>query len=158
MSRLTNTVNLAVKLGGFAARVTVGVLWLIEGIVKYRAGFGAADILLVADGSASNSRIPTWFAPLGSFMSTAPDLFGYVIPALEVALGVLLIAGLFVPFAAFASIGTLMLYWGSDQLSTQYPMMVVLSALAIALPLAGSWGVDGWLRGRRSREANNAED
>ena len=50
--------NVTAPLLGGAVRVAVGVLWVLEGVEKYRAGFGAADILLVADGTASNPR--TW--------------------------------------------------------------------------------------------------
>ncbi|MFE6996815.1 DoxX family protein [Microbacterium sp. NPDC057659] len=132
-------------LGG-AARVAVGVLWLLEGIEKYRAGFGASDILLVADGAARNPRTPWWFAPLDAGMQTIPVLFGFVIPALEVLLGIALIAGLFTRLAALASIATLMLYWGSDQLVDQYPVMVLLSALVLAAPGAGRYGVGMFTR------------
>lgn len=137
---------LAASLISGAARVAVGVFWLIEGVVKYRAGFGAADIQLVVDSTASNSRVPWWFSPIRGFMDAAPGLFGIVTPALEVLLGILLIAGILTPLAAFASIGTLMLYWGADQLATQYPVMVVLSAVVLLVPGAGRFGVDGWWR------------
>lgn len=143
--------TLAASLISGAARVALGVLWLIEGVVKYRAGFGAADIQLVVDSTASNSRVPWWFSPIGGFMDAAPELFGIVMPALEVLLGILLIAGILTPLAAFASIGTLMLYWGADQLATQYPVMVVLSAVVLLAPGAGRFGVDGWWRHRRAR-------
>ncbi|MGO1802980.1 MAG: DoxX family membrane protein [Microbacteriaceae bacterium] len=138
--------TLAASLISGAARVALGVLWLIQGVVKYRAGFGAADIQLVVDSTASNSRAPWWFSPIGGFMDAAPGLFGIVMPALEVLLGILLIAGILTPLAAFASIGTLMLYWGADQLATQYPVMVVLSAVVLLVPGAGRFGVDGWWR------------
>ncbi|QNA93796.1 MULTISPECIES: DoxX family membrane protein [unclassified Microbacterium] len=135
-------------LGG-GARVAVGVLWLNEGFVKYRAGFGAADIALVTGSTEENPRVPWFFAPVGSFMQTAPGLFGVVMPALEVALGLLLVAGLLTRIAAFVSIGTLMLYWSADQLIAAYPAMVVLCAVVLLLPAAGRFGVDGWLRRRR---------
>lgn len=137
-------------LGG-AARVSVGVLWLIEGILKYRAGFGAADIELVAQSTEGNPRVPWFFEPLGSFMGTAPELFGVVMPALEIVLGALLVAGLSTRITAFVSIGTLMLYWSADQLIAQYPAMVILAAVVLLLPAAGRFGVDGWLRSRRTR-------
>ena len=145
--------SLAAALIGGAARVAVGVLWLAEGALKYRAGFGSADIELVVQSTTGNSRVPWWFAPLGSFMDAASALFGVAIPALEVLLGVLLIAGLVTAPVALASIGTLMLYWGSDQLIAQYPVMVVLSAIVLLLPAAGRFGVDGWWRrSHRERE------
>lgn len=140
-------------LGG-AARVSVGVLWLIEGVLKYRAGFGAADIELVAQSTEGNPRVPWFFEPLGSFMGTAPELFGVVMPALEIVLGVLLVAGLLTRITAFVSIGTLMLYWSADQLIAQYPAMVILAAVVLLLPAAGRFGVDGWRRARRSRARN----
>ena len=141
----------ALSLLGSGARVAVGVLWLIEGFVKYRAGFGAADIELVVQSTEGNPRVPWFFPPLGSFMGAAPALFGVVMPALEVALGVLLVAGLLTRITAFLSIGTLMLYWSADQLIAQYPVMVVLSAIVLLLPAAGRLGLDGWLRARRGR-------
>ena len=148
--------TLTLSLLGGGARVAVGVLWLVEGILKYRAGFGAADIELVVQSTEGNPRVPWFFAPLGSFMGTAPELFGAVMPALEVALGVLLVAGLLTRITAFLSIGTLMLYWSADQLIAQYPAMVVLSAVVLLIPLAGRLGVDGWLRARRARRTEAA--
>lgn len=85
--------NVTAPLLGGAVRVAVGVLWVLEGVEKYRAGFGAADILLVADGTASNPRTPWWFTPVRATMQTLPDAFGLAIPALEVLLGLALIAG-----------------------------------------------------------------
>lgn len=144
---------LVAPLLGGAARVAAGALWLAEGVLKYRAGFGAADIDLVAHSTADNSRTPWWFEPLGSFMGTAPGLFGVAIPALEVLLGVLLIAGLLTRLTALASIGTLMLYWGSDQLIAQYPVMVMLSAVVLWVSASGRFGVDGWWARRRAARA-----
>lgn len=138
---MTRGAALAGPVLGGTARVAVGVLWLLEGIEKYRAGFGASDILLVADGAARNPRTPWWFAPLDAGMQAFPVLFGFAIPALEVLLGLLLTAGLFTRLAALASIATLMLYWGSDQLVDQYPVMVLLSAVVLAVPSAGRYGV-----------------
>lgn len=145
---------LLVALAGALARVAAGVLWLGEGVLKYRAGFGSADILLVAQGAAGNSRIPFFFRPLGALMQAAPGLFGVAIPALEIALGILLVLGLgrvTTTIAALGSIATLMLYWSSDQLIAQYPAMVLLSAIVLALPRSGRLGV-AWLWERR-REA-----
>ena len=138
-----------------AAACAVGAasLWLWEGSVKVRAGFGAADILLVADGAGSNSRIPDWFAPLGSAMRAFPTVFGVGIPALELLLGAafLLVAWFavaairrpaghrigtgvrFTAATALASVGTLGLYWTTDQLTGQYPVLLVLSVAALAL-------------------------
>jgi len=147
---------LVLSLLGGGARVAVGVLWLIEGILKYRAGFGAADIELVAQSTEGNPRVPWFFAPLGSFMGAAPELFGVVMPALEVALGVLLVAGLLTRITAFLSIGTLMLYWSADQLIAQYPAMVMLSAVVLLVPAAARLGVDGWLRARRAQGTETA--
>lgn len=146
-------IALVASLLGGATRVAAGALWLAEGAVKYRAGFGAADIELVAHSTAGNSRTPWWFEPLGSFMSAAPGLFGAAIPALEVLLGVLLIAGAFTRLTALASIGTLMLYWSSDQLIAQYPVMVMLSAVVLWVSAAGRFGVDGWWARRRAARA-----
>ncbi|KJL34303.1 hypothetical protein [Microbacterium azadirachtae] len=145
---------LASALLGAAARIAAGALWLNEGILKYRAGFGSADILLVAQGAAGNSRVPFFFRPLGALMQAAPDLFGIAIPALEAGLGLLLVLGLgrvLTAIAALGSIATLMLYWSSDQLIAQYPAMVLLSAVVLALPRAGRVGVAWWWERRRGR-------
>ena len=119
-----------------AARVGLGVLWLHEGLFKYGAHFGRADILLVADSAKSNSRVPEYFAAFADAALRAwPGLFGFVIPLLETALGVALIAGVLSLPAATASLLTLMTYWSSDQLIAQYPIMGVLSVVVIAWPL-----------------------
>ncbi|GAA4480287.1 hypothetical protein [Microbacterium panaciterrae] len=149
----------AALLGG-AARIAAGVLWLAEGFLKYRAGFGSADILLVAQSTAGNSRVPFFFRPLGALMQAAPALFGIAIPLLEVTLGVLLVLGLgrvLTPLIALGSIATLMLYWSSDQLIAQYPILVLLSGVVLALPGSGRIGV-AWLWGRRGGRAGRARE
>ena len=116
-----------------AARVSLGILWLHEGIFKYTAHFGRADILLVADSAKSNSRVPEYFGAFaGRILGSWPGLFGFVIPLLETALGVALIIGALSLPAALASLLTLMTYWSSDQLIAQYPIMGILSAVVIA--------------------------
>jgi thiosulfate dehydrogenase [quinone] large subunit len=116
-----------------AARVALGILWLHEGIFKYTAHFGRADILLVADSARSNSRVPEYFGAFaGRILGSWPGLFGFVIPLLETALGVALVIGVLSLPAALASLLMLMTYWSSDQLIAQYPIMGILSAIVIA--------------------------
>jgi thiosulfate dehydrogenase [quinone] large subunit len=118
------------------ARVGLGVLWLHEGLFKYSAHFGRADILLVADGAKSNSRVPHYFTALADFaLRSWPGLFGYLVPLLETCLGLALILGVASLPAAMASLVTLMTYWSSDQLIAQYPIMGVLAMAVIAWPL-----------------------
>ncbi|WP_394941100.1 DoxX family membrane protein [Psychromicrobium sp. YIM B11713] len=122
-----------------AARVALGILWLNEGLLKYRAHFGAADILLVAESAASNARVPDFFkAFTGSALQGFPDFFGFAMPLIETALGVLLILGVFTLPAALASVFTLMSYWLADQLIGQYPIMVLLGVLIVLWPMAAS--------------------
>jgi thiosulfate dehydrogenase (quinone) large subunit len=125
--------NLVASIFFGAARVALGILWLHEGIFKYTARFGRADILLVADSAKSNSRVPEYFSAFaGRILSSWPGLFGFVIPLLETALGVALIIGVLSLPAALASLLMLMTYWSSDQLIAQYPIMGILSAVVIA--------------------------
>ena len=56
-----NPASLVASITFGAARVALGILWLHEGIFKYAAHFSRADILLVADGAKSNSRVPEYF-------------------------------------------------------------------------------------------------
>lgn len=136
-----------------AVRVALGILWLLEGITKYRAGFGGADIGLVVQSAAGNSRVPwffAWFAQ--NVMSPLQDAFGILMPALETALGLLLIAGLVTVPAALVSVGTLLLYWSADQLIAQYPIMVALSVLVVLFPRASTrYSADRLLTRRRTR-------
>lgn len=148
--------TLAASTIGGAARVAAGVLWLMEGVFKIGAHFGSADIGLVVMSASSNTRVPWYYDPLGAFMTAAPGLFGFVVPALEITLGVLLILGIFTRLTAFASIGNLGLYWTTDQLTPQFPVMLVLSAVVLGLTLSGRFGVDGWLRSRRARATMTA--
>lgn len=116
-----------------AARVALGILWLHEGIFKYSAHFGRADILLVADSAKSNSRVPEYLKAFAErLLGSWPGLFGFVIPLLETALGIVLVLGVLSLPAALASLLTLMTYWSSDQLIAQYPIMGILSAVIIA--------------------------
>jgi thiosulfate dehydrogenase [quinone] large subunit len=115
-----------------AARVALGILWLHEGIFKYTAHFGRADILLVAGSAKSNSRVPGYFGVFAQhILGSWPGLFGFVSPLLETTLGVALVIGVFSLPAALASLLTLMTYWSSDQLIAQYPIMGFLSAVVI---------------------------
>jgi thiosulfate dehydrogenase [quinone] large subunit len=127
-----NPVSLVASIIFGAARMALGILWLHEGIFKYTAHFGRADILLVVNSAKSNSRVPGYFDALGHILGSWPGLFGFVMPLLETALGVALFIGMFTLPAALASLLTLMTYWSSDQLIAQYPIMGILSAVVIA--------------------------
>lgn len=132
-----STLPFSVALG--AARVALGVLWLHEGLVKWHAGFGRADILLVADGARSNNRVPGYFQFFADhLLRPMADVAGVVVPIVEVGLGVALILGIFTLPVALGSLFNLMTYWCSDQLVSQYPVMGALSALLIAWPAAAS--------------------
>lgn len=123
------------------ARVALGLLWLHEGILKFRAGFGAADIQLVVASTASNSCVPGFFQVFtDTVLGAAPGVFGVLMPVLEVLLGVALILGVLTLRAVGASAFTLMSYWLADQLIWQYPVMVLLSAVVLLFPAAArSW-------------------
>ena len=136
-----------------AARVALGALWLHEGFVKYHAGFGKADILLVADGAGSNSRIPGFFTFFADhLLRPFAELAGIVVPLVEVGLGVALILGILTLPVALGSLLNLMTYWCSDQLVGQYPIMGALSGVLIAWPvLASRLSLPALVGSRRSR-------
>ncbi|WP_019056015.1 DoxX family membrane protein [Streptomyces prunicolor] len=132
---LSRPTLIAAALAG-AVRVTLGVLWIHEGTLKYRAHFGAADILLVANSAKSNSRVPGFFKSFSdSVLAEWPHFFGFAMPLLETSLGVVLVLGVFSLPASLASVFTLLTYWSADQLITEYPIMVALSTVVIAWPL-----------------------
>jgi thiosulfate dehydrogenase (quinone) large subunit len=135
-----------------AVRVGLGLLWLHEGFVKLRAHFGAADILLVVDGAASNSRVPEYFRLVAEhLLRPTAQLAGIVTPLTEAGLGVLLILGLFSVQAAVVSSGLLAVYWSSDQLITQYPIMALLSvAVLVGHRYVDRWSVAEVVRRRRT--------
>lgn len=136
MKALPRPVSVAAPTVVSAARVGLGVLWLHEGIFKYSAHFGRADILLVADGARSNSRVPEYFSVFAEHVLRGwPSLFGFLIPLLETLLGVVLVLGVVSLPAAMGSLLTLMTYWSSDQLIAQYPVMGALSVIVIAWPV-----------------------
>src|SRR5271168_259634 len=92
-----------------AARMVLGILWLHEGVFKFTAHFGRADILLVVDSAKSNSRVPEYFGAFaGRVLGSWPGLFGFVIPLLETALGAALVTGVLSLPAALASLLLLM--------------------------------------------------
>lgn len=132
-------VTLAAPMVFGAARVALGLLWLHEGIVKYRAHFGSADILLVADSASANHRVPEYFVTVAdALLRHWPDLFGFATPLFETVTGVVLLVGVFSLPAAVGSLLALMTYWSADQLIAQYPVMGVLSAVVIAFPVAAA--------------------
>ncbi|OBK34113.1 hypothetical protein A5658_01525 [Mycobacterium sp. 1245111.1] len=133
MTLLARATTLVAPLAAGAARVCAGVLWLHEGTFKYRAHFGSADILLVADSAKSNPRVPEYFSLFaGHVLRAWPSLFGFLIPLLETLLGVALIVGIVSLPAAIGSLLTLLTYWSSDQLIAQYPVMGALSVIVVA--------------------------
>lgn len=138
-----------------AARVALGLLWLAEGLTKYRAGFGAADIRLVVDGAAANPRVPGFFQLFtDTVLGSAPGFFGVAVPLLETLLGVALVLGVLTVPAACTSVVTLMTYWLADQLVGQYPVMVLLSAVVLLFPAAASaWSLGSVLASRRPAQA-----
>ena len=114
-------------------RVGLGAYWIHEGVFKYQAGFGRADILLVTGSVAQNSRVPGFYKFFSAHvLEQAPSLFGFLVPLIEVGLGVALVLGVFTLPIALASVFQLCNYWLADQLITQYPIMVALSALVAA--------------------------
>lgn len=134
-----------------AARVTLGILWANEAVLKYRAGFGAADILLVADSTSSNTRVAPWFQLFTTHvMAGAPALFGVAVPLLELALGLALVVGVGTRLAAVGSVVQLTLYWSSDQLIAQYPIMLVLALVVLCTPVAATrWSLSALVLRRR---------
>lgn len=127
--------GLVVSLALSTVRLALGGLWLHEGIFKYTAHFGRADILLVADGVKANTRVPHYFTMFAEFvLHRWPGAFGFVVPLSELSLGVALILGVLTLPAALASSLMLMTYWSSDQLIAQYPVMGVLSVVILVWP------------------------
>lgn len=119
-----------------AARFDLGAFWVHEGIFKYGAHFGRADILLIADSAKSNSRVPDYFTMfVVPLLRSAPVMVGFLVPLIETALGVALVLGVLTLPVALAGLLNLMVYWSSDQLITRYPVMGVLSAVVITWPV-----------------------
>jgi len=121
------------------ARIALGALWINEALLKYRAGFGRADILLVVQSAGSNSRVPGYYKGFAAdVVGNAPGLFGVVVPLLELGLGVALVLGILTLPAALVSALELCSYWSADQLITQYPVMMALSVAVAAFAVAAS--------------------
>lgn len=119
--------------------MVLGAFWLHEGVVKYRAGFGVADIGLIVSGAESNTRIPGYFAWFGrTILDPLDGVFAVATPAVETVLGVALILGVLTLPAAVAGLGLLFTYWSADQLIDQYPVMAALSVVVILVPAAAS--------------------
>ena len=134
-----------------AARVALGILWLHEGFVKLHAGFGRADILLVANGAGNNTRVPGYFKFFAEhLLRPAAGLAGHVVPFVELGLGVALVLGILTLPVALGSMLNLLTYWCSDQLVGQYPIMGALSAvLLIWSKPAARFSVPQWIRSRQ---------
>jgi len=125
--------DLAASILFAAVRVALGLLWLHEGYVKLRAHFGSADILLVVDGASANSRVPEYFHFVAEhLLRPTAHLAGVMTPLTEVTLGLVLVLGVFSTQAAVVSAALLAVYWSSDQLIAQYPIMAVLSVGVLA--------------------------
>lgn len=140
---------------GIAAlvRVALGVLWIDEALLKWHAGFGRADILLVVQSTAHNPRVPAFYRLFtDDVLGRAPALFGLGVPVVEFGLGVALVLGILTLPAALASVGELCSYWLADQLIAQYPIMTALSvAVAAFAPWASRYSVTALVEARRRR-------
>lgn len=156
---MTPTATRAATVTVAVARIALGAAWLHEGYVKYHAGFGRSDILLVVGSATGNPRVPgafVWFAT--EVMGRFATIFGILVPLTEVALGVAALIGLLPRATAFVATGLLGFYWAADQLVVQYPVMVALAATVLAGGgLARRWSpaaiLGDRLRGRdRGRE------
>lgn len=124
--------NLLLEVVAALSRIGLGLLWIGEGVIKLRAGFGASDILLVADG-AEGSRAASVAVPIADLlMRPLAGLLGPLIPFLEVGLGVVLVLGVLVLPAALSAAAVAGTYWAMDLLTVAYPAMVVLIALVLA--------------------------
>lgn len=136
------------------ARVVLGIFWLGEGITKYRAGFGQADILLVVGSTSKNPRVPEFYKFFTEhILGPGSGFFGILMPALELGLGILLILGVLPRWIAAAGSALLVSYWLADQLIAQYPIMILLAIPVIAWPLAaGTLSLPAlWRRWRKPR-------
>lgn len=124
-----------------AARVALGALWLNESLVKYRVGFGEADIGFVVSNAATGTRVPGYFATFSEHvLGPAAGAFGVIMPLLELALGLALVLGAFTLTAAAGSVVTLVSYWSADQLVDEYPLMLLLAVPILLWPhLATRW-------------------
>lgn len=137
-----------------AVRVGLGLLWLHEGYVKFRAHFGRADILLVVDGASANSRVPEYFRFVAEhLLRPTADLAGVMTPLTEVTLGLVLILGVFSTLSAVTSAGLLAVYWSSDQLIAQYPIMALLSVgVLVGQGHSNRWSIMALVRRRPSHQ------
>lgn len=140
------------------ARVVLGVLWVNEGILKWHAGFGRADILLVVQSAGQNPRVPDFFrAASEASLGQAPGLFGVAVPIVEVGLGLVLILGILPRIAAVVAALQLASYWLADQLIAQYPIMAALATVVAVTGVASSrWSLPAVVRAARRRRATAA--
>lgn len=134
------------------ARIALGALWINEAILKWHAGFGRADILLVVQSTAHNPRVPDFYKFFtANALGVAPSLFGFAVPLIEFGLGVALILGVLTLPAALVSVAELCNYWLADQLIVQYPIMIALSAVvATFAPSASRYSITALVDARRS--------
>lgn len=134
------------------ARIALGALWINEAVLKWHAGFGRADILLVVQSTAHNPRVPAFYKFFtANALGGAPSLFGFAVPLIEFGIGVALVLGVVTLPAALGSVAELCNYWLADQLIVQYPIMMALSvAVATFAPSASRYSITALLDARRS--------
>ena len=143
------------------ARLWLGYNWLMSGIEKFGdpawvgADAGKAIRMFfdkaIASSQGQDATVTGWYAAvLREVARPSAGVLTYLIPLAEVTVGTLLILGLLSTLAAL--VGALLnlnfLLAGTLGLN---PLMLALSLLIVAAPVAGWWGLDGWLRTRRNR-------
>ncbi len=145
------------------ARLWLGYNWLSSGTEKFSdpawVGADAGKAIgmffdkAVASAQGTDPTVSGWYAAvLRNVARPSAGMLTYLIPLAEVTVGALLVLGLLTGLAAL--IGALLnlnfLLSGTLGLN---PLMLTLSLLIVAAPVAGWWGLDGWLRARRNRSA-----
>jgi nitrite reductase (NO-forming) len=95
-----------------ALRVVFGLFWLIDGALKFQPGFVDAFSDMIAGAAAGQpSWLGGWFSFWASATSSNPALAVYSTGALELAIGVCLVAGLLQKIAYTASFFLSLIIW-----------------------------------------------
>ena len=78
---------------------------------------------------------------------------GLMTPLTEVALGLVLVLGVFSTLSVAVSAGLLAVYWSSDQLIAQYPIMALLSVgVLVGQGYSNRWTIMTLVRRRSAQQ------